>query len=200
MAAKSKNVIERMQISKGAKALEWQEMKKLLKHLEQDENYKFALLLLLGCSTGFRISDLLRLEWSQVLDKTYLTLAEKKTGKARTTKIPLAVQTLIRKYYRALNPKYEPCFAGRSGSAFTSQYVNKQLKYIKAKYPIEHEGQFSTHTFRKTYGKRLYDQAEDKSAALIHISKILNHSSVEITREYIGIVAQDIEEMLDNIW
>ena len=194
--------IERNQIAKGAIALKWVEFKRLLKMLEADEKYQYALLFALGCMTGFRISDLLSVEWKQVLNTEYLTIKEKKTGKVRTVKLNLVLQGLIQKYYKALKPKGIYCFEGKrsQGTPFTTQYINKILKQIKATYPIDHVGQFSSHTFRKTFGKRMYDQASDKSGALINLSKIFNHSGIDVTREYIGIEAQEIESMYDNMW
>jgi integrase len=75
--------------------LEWDRVVLLIKKLEKDENYKFMLLISLGTFLGLRISDILHLKWSDVLDKDHLTLKEGKTGKTRSFKINDDLKAII---------------------------------------------------------------------------------------------------------
>ncbi len=61
--------------------LEWDKVVLLIKKLEKDGNYKFMLLIAIGTFLGLRISDLVRLKWSDILDKDHLILNEGKTAK-----------------------------------------------------------------------------------------------------------------------
>ena len=61
----------------------WEEMINFLYKLTRDGNYKMSLLIAVGCFWGLRISDILNLRWSDILDKDVFTLVEKKTKKKR---------------------------------------------------------------------------------------------------------------------
>lgn len=188
---------------KGATPLIWDDMKKLVKWLEADREYRFALLIALGCSTGFRISDLLTLRWTDLLDQSGVSIEEQKTGKIRYMPVAPQAQKMIENAYKASDSPNmnELVFTGkRAKGAFSIQYVNRKLKAIKAQYPFRMRGQFSTHSLRKTFGKRYFDLANDKGRALIKLSKLLNHSSPEVTREYIGLEAREFEVDMANMW
>lgn len=178
-------------------------MKKLVRWLEKDGEHRFALLIALGCTTGFRISDLLTLRWINLLDQEGVAVEEQKTGKERYISLAGETQKIIASAYQAsVYPDiHELVFTGkRSKGAYSIQYVNRKLKAIKSTYPFRMRGQFSTHSLRKTFGKRYFDLANDKGRALIKLSKLLNHSSPEVTREYIGLEAREFEVDIANMW
>ncbi|MFO6497608.1 tyrosine-type recombinase/integrase [Bacillus sp. z60-11] len=56
-------------------------------------------------------------------------------------------------------------------------------------------GGIGTHTLRKTFGYRLYENGVDVS----RIMSILNHSSERDTLKYIGITADEIEAAYESI-
>ena len=58
--------------------LEWNDFISLITKLEKDENYKFCLLISIGVFTGLRISDLLTLKYSDILENETFILEEKK--------------------------------------------------------------------------------------------------------------------------
>ena len=61
--------------------LEWDTMLSLVRKLYRDEQYRLSLLLGCGSFFGLRISDILSLTWSMLLDDERFTIIEKKTGK-----------------------------------------------------------------------------------------------------------------------
>ena len=67
--------------------MEWDVMLSLIRKLYRDGNYRMSLLIGCGCFFGLRISDILTLTWSMLLDDDKFTLNEKKTNKRRTVKI-----------------------------------------------------------------------------------------------------------------
>lgn len=76
--------------------------------------------------------------------------------------------------------------------------VNRQIKYFKFKYKLKIRA-FSTHSFRKTFGRHVYEMSENKSEALIRLQRALNHSDPQTTMRYIGLVQDDIDQIYDTI-
>ena len=62
--------------------LEWNDFISLITRLEKDENYKFCLLISIGVFTGLRMSDLLTLKYSDLLNsETFYIKENTKTKK-----------------------------------------------------------------------------------------------------------------------
>ena len=71
------------------------------------------------------------------------------------------------------------------------------MKYIKLKYGVR-IGNFSTHTLRKTSGRRIFEQfGENAEVALVKWMELFNHSSVVITKRYLGLREEEIMEAYD---
>ena len=56
----------------------------------------------------------------------------------------------------------------------------------------------SSHSLRKTFGRRVYETFGETEKALVMLSKIYNHSSVGITRTYLDITQEEIEDLLQD--
>ena len=181
--------------------LEWDVAMNLIRRLYRDGNYRMSMLVGCGCFFGLRYSDLSRLLWSQVLTDDVLIVYEQKTGKRREIRINKGFQKHIKNCYKALgieNPS-EPCLKSRAGGTLTIQAVNRNLKMIKSHYNIR-VGNFSTHSLRKTFGRRVVEMAGANSEmALIRLSELFQHSSPMITRRYLGIRQQELSEVYDAL-
>lgn len=178
-----------------------EDYKKLLYLLHKDRQYLWELYARLAFCTALRVSDILPLTWSDILHKGSLTKSEKKTGKVRKIPFNLNIQTRIEELYMLLkrpNPN-ELIFKSKfTGTSISPQYLNRIMKEWKIKYKLNIEN-FSTHTFRKTFGRYVYDTSENKSEALLLLNRIFNHSSVEITKVYICIRKDEINSIFDSI-
>lgn len=181
--------------------LPMEDYKKLLYLLHKDRQYLWELYVRLAFCTALRVSDILPLTWSDILHKGSLTKSEKKTGKVRKIPFNLNIQTRIEELYMLLkrpNPN-ELIFKSKfTGTSISPQYLNRIMKEWKIKYKLNIEN-FSTHTFRKTFGRYVYDTSENKSEALLLLNRIFNHSSVEITKVYICIRKDEINSIFDSI-
>ena len=60
--------------------MEWDSMLSLVRKLYRDKEYRLSLLIGCGSFFGLRISDLLTLTWSLLLDGHSFAIIEKKTG------------------------------------------------------------------------------------------------------------------------
>ena len=58
---------------------------------------------------------------------------------------------------------------------------------------------FSTHTFRKTFGRYVYELMGRSAEGLILLNQIFRHSNLETTRRYIGLAQEDIDKVFDSI-
>ena len=77
--------------------MEWNDFISIITRLEKDENYKFCLLISIGVFTGLRISDLLTLTYSDLLNNETFTLREMKTKKQRSRLVESKKRILIKK-------------------------------------------------------------------------------------------------------
>lgn len=177
----------------------WEEMINLLYKLTRDGNYKMSLLIAVGCFWGLRISDILNLRWSDILDKDIFTLVEKKTKKKRTIKVNLQLKQHIRICYQHIHPQQidEPILISQKGHVFSVQRINVILKELKVKYRINIKN-FSCHSLRKTFGRRIFEQSGDNSEmALVKLMELFNHSSIMITKRYLGLRQEELLQAYD---
>jgi integrase len=181
--------------------LEWDTMLSLVRRLYRDGNYRMSLLIGCGSFFGLRISDLRELTWSDLLDEDTITLNEIKTGKARTVKINSRFHEHIQDCYDSLGitDKSQKVFISRKGCVYSTQQINRLFKQMKSRYGLR-VAHFSTHSLRKTFGRRVVEQAGVQSEmALIKLSEIFNHSSPMVTRRYLGIRQQELYEVYDKL-
>lgn len=177
------------------------ELKKLLECLHEDKQYLWELYVRISFCTALRISDVLSLTWADILNRSYITKVEKKTGKTRQIPLNARVQRYIGELYLLLkrpNPNELLFKSKRTGAPISSQYINRIMKTWKVQYQIQ-IGNFSSHTFRKTFGRNIYDTAEDKSEALILLNQILRHTNLETTKRYLGIRADEIKSVFASL-
>lgn len=177
------------------------ELKKLLNGLHRDKKYIWEFYARLSFCTALRASDVLSLTWADIINRSYLVKTERKTGKTRKIAFSERTQRYIDEAYLLMkkpNPN-ELIFKSKvTGEALTIQYINKIIKKWKDRYLIN-IGNFSTHTFRKTFGRYVYDTAKDKSNALLLLNQIFKHSTIEVTKVYIGLRQEEINSVFESL-
>lgn len=179
--------------------MEWDVMLSLIRKLFRDGNYRMSLLIGCGSFFGLRISDLRTLTWAMLLNDETFSLNEMKTGKRRVVKINHDFQKHIWNCYKALHitDRNEKCFLSHKKVVYSTQRINVLFKEIKAKYHLKVE-HFSTHTMRKTFGRKVFESAgSDAPIALMRLSELFNHSSPRITKIYLGIREKELLETYD---
>ena len=179
--------------------LVWSDAMNLIRKLAKDENFKMSLLIALGCFTGLRISDILTLRWEQILITEEFTIIEKKTGKKRVLRLNSQLQQHIQECYEHIKPisVKSPILVSQKGTVFTIQRINVILKEIKRKYRLKVKN-FSCHSLRKTFGRQVYNMnSENSELALVKLMELFNHSSLAITKRYLGLRQEEILETYD---
>lgn len=189
-----------------ADALDWKEAMGLIASLREDGRWRDSLLVGSGCFLGLRISDILELRWNDLLGKDRLELTEKKTGKVRRFKINPTFRDLIRECR-------EECFVESDGEYvfrnpddgerhISRQRADQILKECKRRYHLTSAATFSTHSLRKTFGRRVWLRQCEKGRgdqALLLLCDVFGHSSITITKRYLGIRQDEILSVYDNL-
>ena len=179
--------------------LQWDSATSLVRKLYRDKNYRISLLIGCGIFFGLRISDLLQLTWEMLLDKdAKFVITEKKTSKRREVRINKEFQKNIKDCYTALNIQNlnEQCFLSGKNKVYSIQWVNIVFKELKSKYNLKID-HFSTHSLRKTFGRKVFESSENAELALVKLMELFNHSSVSITKRYLGLRQEEILQTYD---
>lgn len=175
---------------------QYDEFKRLVECLAKDNQYIWAFYCLLSFCLGLRASDVRHLKWGDVLNKKSVVVTEQKTGK--TKGIPIGQNTaekISEMYNKVGNPRLDSyIFAtqrSNDNTPVTLQYINRLAKRWKQKYKLQ-IGNFSSHTFRKTFGRYVYEKRNRSTDALIELNRIFRHQNLQTTLIYIGITDDNI--------
>jgi len=158
------------------------------------------ILIILGLNTALRISDLLRLTWDDVYDfergciKTIISITEKKTKKSK-------VIALNKHVINALL-LYAPGAAQRGRFLIENSRTGKAISRIQAYRVIRtaadalhFQNRVSCHSLRKTFGYFAWKSG----VSPVILMEIYNHSSLAVTRRYLGVTQDDKNEVYLNL-
>ena len=174
------------------------------------------MLFIVGINFGLRVSDLVQLRFSNLINdnlvfKTTFPVFEKKTRNTRKQKknryitINTAVIEAVTLYLEHTPGVSLSHFLFRSQShngrdknlPMTRCSVDRVLKGIADDCGLSIK--MSTHTLRKTFAYHQMVMSNNDPRKLLLLSKMLGHSSVGVTMEYIGITGDEIEEAYRNL-
>jgi len=177
-------------IEKTSDYLTTDELKRLNRYFQKERNYQMALLIEFGFRTLLRYSDISRFTWNDVLNKDELLLNEKKKGKKRSIQLGAVFKALLLEYYELL---------GRPNLDFTIfnyslRHTNRLLQLGSRFVGIRRKA-VSTHSLRKSGARFLYDENNRSEDVFLKISMILNHSSTQVSRRYLGITKEEISDV-----
>ena len=169
-------------------------IKKLL-----NDNPRDKLLFIMGINSGLRVQDILALKVGDVRSIEVgdrISLKEKKTGKDNVFILNKEIRSALDAYLKKhLTQDTDFLFKSRKGSnhSLTTFAVTKYVKrWTEA---INLSGNFGAHSLRKTW---TYHQRKTFGVSWELLAKRLNHSSPSITRRYLGVQEEEVEEILLN--
>ncbi|WP_171682457.1 site-specific integrase [Paenibacillus planticolens] len=171
-------------------------MKKILKSASLRDYCLFTL----GINSGLRISDLLKLKVSDVIDisgeiKERIYIREKKTNKVKDFPISKVANEALKEYLtNRKDLSYdEPLFISRKQYTGKASLQRDQAYKIinNAAKSIGIKDRIGTHTLRKTFGYHAYQSGVD----ITLIQKLLNHSASSTTLRYIGITQEKMDDV-----
>jgi integrase len=167
-----------------------EELKRAIRFFQKNNQPKMALLLEFGTKTLLRYSDLSRIRWIDVLNKEVLIVNEKKTGKRREITIGSSLSEAIQNIFHLVKPKDVNDIIFN----LSIQYVNRILKTLAIELKLTRKN-ISTHTFRKTGARYVWASNGYSNEILTRLSDLLNHSGENITRRYLGISREEIQNI-----
>ena len=183
--------------------VDWNMITNLILKLERDGNWKFSILIAIGIFTGLRISDILSLRWSDLVNQESLKIHEKKTKKFRSITLNPQLLDIVVRIFKAqkITKPDTLIFLNRwKTGAFRIQYVNSTLKKLFIKYKISKDGaSISAHSLRKSFGRRIWEVNQNSEKSLVILSEVLKHSSIATTKIYLGIREEEISEIYLNL-
>ena len=161
--------------------------------IKSGDNPNFGLLIICGINLGLRISDLVKLDWNQ-LQSNEFTIVEKKTGKVRTLTINENISSQLHHFKGTTTfDKGGNPFTSQKGCTYSVQHINRLMKkHFKGK-------RISTHSLRKSFGRRVWNVNGKSDEALLYLSEIFNHSNTKVTRRYLGIREDEITNIYLNL-
>lgn len=182
--------------------LPYDDYQRLVQTLITEKKYWWASYCVLSFCTGLRYSDISKLLWSDVLDQRKIIITAQKTNKTHVIPIGPSASEHIDALYKQLGkPHKNDCIlAGQKneGKSVSIQYINRTLKQWVFKYNLNIEN-FSTHSFRKTFGRYVYDKGGRTSETLMYLNRIFKHTNLDTTMVYLGLRDDEIGSIFNNI-
>lgn len=167
-------------------------LNKAFKLLKDDKLKNFGLFVICGINLGLRIDDLSKLSFEQLREDSF-DLTEGKTKKKRTLKVNDHIKQAL-SYFSSDLKGY--AFTSQKGTPFSSQHINRLLKQH---FRGVGRGTVSSHSLRKCFGRRVWDNDNQSERSLIYLSQLFNHSSTQITRIYLGIQQEELDDIYLNL-
>ena len=167
----------------------------LIKNIAEDlkkENIRNYMIFMCGLYTGRRISDLLNFKVSDLKNKDFIFVRETKTKKQIILPIHRELKKELQDYLKD-RPQFEYVFKTphKKSTPLHRSTFYKILNQAAKKYGLEHIG---CHTMRKTFGYHHYQEFHD----LVILQEIFGHSDCSITKRYIGINQDVINNTMKN--
>lgn len=163
------------------------DMKYMLRR-NPNTGFRDEFLFTLGIATGLRISDLIKLKVKDIRNQRTVKIKEKKTSKVRDIYLELAYEA-IDEYTKGM-PDDAWLFPSRKGNKPISETQAYRI-LVRAGENLGRED-IGTHTMRKTFGYLHYQVNGD----IVKLMNYFRHSSPDVTRHYIGLTEEEIEDSI----
>lgn len=181
--------------------LELSDLEKIRKYLEENRYIVMLGLMNFSLNTGLRISDIKDLKFEDISNNSFEIKDNKKIKKITLNQICMENIENLKKYYKECEiGNYEKGYIFKAKSNNTQNrdtpisyqgivyYIKKIKENIEMSYP------FGTDSFRKTWGRIVYQKTGD-----IHLlMNVFNHINPAKSLDFIGINENQISHFLKN--
>ena len=192
------------------------DIEKISKFLISNRRYRDNMLFIVGINFGLRVSDLVELRFSHLINENFVfkqtfPVFEKKTRNTRKHKknryitINTAVIEAVTLYLEHTDGvklsdylfRSESNHGGDENSPLHRNSVDRILKGIDRDLGLGIH--MSTHTLRKTFAYHQMAMCNNDPRKLMLLSKMMGHSSITITLDYIGLTDDEIQDAYANL-
>lgn len=161
------------------------------------ENPKHRLLLLLGYGAGLRLSEIISLQWSDILMAEFkIHIKEAKGRKDRIVMLPYSIVSFLESY-RQLYKSNTFVFEGQyKGEMYSARSVQQVMHHAIEKVGLDKKA--SVHTLRHSFATHLLEAGTD----IRYIQGLLGHSSINTTTIYTHLTNKAVKKVqspLDNM-
>lgn len=178
-----------------------QDIEKLKRYFLQKGEIRNYALIVFGMNVPIRISDILGLRWRDVFNfesrsfKKHIIVVEAKTGKKNCLTLNKCVIEALGKFKDAeVCKENDYIFRATMHSTTPLNRVSVYTIIKKAANELELDN-IGCHSLRKTFGYHAWKQG----VHLALIMSIYNHSSIQVTKRYLGIEQDDKDEVLNSM-
>lgn len=173
-----------------------------VKNYLSGKNLRDYTIFVVGINSALRVSDIVKLKWQDVFYeigelKKEIRLIEKKTSKQKVFPINQSMKKALLEYFeyadKPSDDKY--IFKSRQGgnSPLSVKMAWRIFKDVQDN--VKLSTHIGTHSMRKTFCFMAWKQG----VPIETLMKILNHGSQSVTKRYIGITQEEINDVYLNI-
>lgn len=167
--------------------------------LQDAHGRRVCLMFALGIYTGLRISDIVGLQVRHVSGQ-YINLVEQKTGKETEIAINENLAAILDERLAGMGPDEWLFPSQKRGPGGQVRHISTRtaaddMHWIARRYGIEFP--FACHSMRKTYGYWYY---KDSGGDIEGLRQYFNHSDINITKRYIGVDRDEVNEKSKKLY
>ncbi|MDP2162225.1 MAG: tyrosine-type recombinase/integrase [Flavobacterium sp.] len=158
------------------------------------DNPKHKLLLLIGYGAGLRVSEIVTLEWRDILFLEHkIHIRNAKGKKDRMVMLPYSIVSSL-EYYRSLYQTKKYVFEGQfAGEPYSVGSVQAVMRDALKKSGLEKKA--TVHTLRHSFATHLLENGTD----IRYIQKFLGHASIKTTTVYTHVSASAVNKIVSPL-
>ncbi|NRZ55112.1 site-specific recombinase XerD [Clostridium beijerinckii] len=145
-------------------------------------------------STGIRLTSLINIKIKDVsLSQDIVNIMHTKNRKALTIPLNNQIVKIIKEYlnYRQYKDDGDYLFCNIYGKQLTKSSITQALLSYNRSRVVEHTG---IHRLRHTFAKKWILAGN----SVVSLQRILGHSNLQMTQNYINILVSDLKKDVDN--
>jgi len=168
-----------------------QQVCELTKYYYKRGHFRNHVLINISVYTALRIGDILSVKCDDVYDfenkrvRDSITLTEQKTGKSKTVALNKHVVEALLTYFPKARPGNPLIINDKTGNALSRVQAYRLIR--AAAKALKFTERVSCHSLRKTFGYHSWKNG----VSLAVLMEIYNHSSLAVTKRYLGVTQDD---------
>ena len=167
------------------------DMVQLVNHLIRDKEYGYGFLLMIGTLLGYKVGNLLCMNWGNFVNSAGKSLVLINDGKSEPRPLTNFLQSFIEFVYIKSNepPLDTSPFINIKNCEINTRNINRDLLKFQKKYSsiIGMPYPFESDTMRRVFGLSVWEKWDYQHAAIGALRKHFGHNSDKMTRKFLMI-------------